>query len=175
MRDWRRQNRKCMISWHFWRTFWMFRIYTCQCTRWKIFLNFVFSVGIVDSFYPWLVITILLASPICWSSYLSVCDFDRGNLSLMLLPTSDLRISFIGDDGSMERLATLSREAQSTSLEIEEIYADKSGRSFLLRIADNMVCYYWCSEKSLLLGREMLGKVWLVIGHMSRLSICRCG
>lgn len=101
----------------------------------------------------------LLASPICWPDYLSVYDFDRGNLSLALLPTSDLRISFIGDDGSMERLATLSCEAQSTSLEIGEIYADKSGRSFLLRIADNMVHYYWCSEKSLLLGREMLRKV----------------
>lgn len=53
---------------------------------------------------------------------------DRGNLCLTRLPTSDLHISFDGDDGSVERLATLSLEAQCTSLVIEEISADKSGR-----------------------------------------------
>ncbi|XP_057788690.1 uncharacterized protein LOC131005675 isoform X2 [Salvia miltiorrhiza] len=83
----------------------------------------------------------------------------RGNLCLTLLPTSDLRVSFNGDDGSVERLATLSSEAHCTSLEIEEISADNSGRSFLLRIADNMVFYFWCSEKSQYLGNEMLRKM----------------
>ncbi|KAK6121898.1 hypothetical protein DH2020_044359 [Rehmannia glutinosa] len=39
-----------------------------------------------------------------------------GNLCLTLLPTSDLRISFNGDDGSVERLATLSTEAQCTDM-----------------------------------------------------------
>ncbi|KAK6145474.1 hypothetical protein DH2020_022294 [Rehmannia glutinosa] len=59
-----------------------------------------------------------------------------GNLCLTLLPTSDLRISFNGDDGSVERLATLSTEAQCTDVEIEEIPADKSGRSFLLKTSE---------------------------------------
>ncbi|KAH6802315.1 hypothetical protein C2S51_033761 [Perilla frutescens var. frutescens] len=83
----------------------------------------------------------------------------RGTLYLILLPTSDLRIAFNGDDGSMERLAILSSEAECTSIEIEEISADKSGRSFCLRIADDVVFYFWCSEKSQLLGAELLRKM----------------
>ncbi|XP_073124447.1 uncharacterized protein [Henckelia pumila] len=80
----------------------------------------------------------------------------RGNLCLSLLPTSDMRISFNGDDGSVERLATFSTEAQCTAIDIEEISADKSGRSFLIKISDAVVCYFWCSEKSKLLGNELL-------------------
>ncbi|GFP86306.1 hypothetical protein PHJA_000774400 [Phtheirospermum japonicum] len=83
----------------------------------------------------------------------------RGNLCLSLLPTSDLRISFNGDDGSVERLATLSTKVQCTDIEIEEIHADKSGRSFLLKTSDSAVSYFWCSEKSKLSGDELLGKM----------------
>ncbi|KAI3458596.1 hypothetical protein Pfo_015259 [Paulownia fortunei] len=83
----------------------------------------------------------------------------RGDLCLTLLPTSDLRISFNGDDGTMERLATLSFEAQCTAIQIEEISADKSGRSFLIKTTDSVVSYFWCSEKSKLLGNELLGKM----------------
>ncbi|XP_047980644.1 uncharacterized protein LOC125222194 isoform X2 [Salvia hispanica] len=82
----------------------------------------------------------------------------RGNLCLTLLPTSDLRISFNGDDGSEERLATLSTEAQCTDVEIEEIPADKSGRSFFVKTSDSGVSYFWCSEKSLFVGYELLRK-----------------
>ncbi|PIN15100.1 hypothetical protein CDL12_12263 [Handroanthus impetiginosus] len=83
----------------------------------------------------------------------------RGNLCLTLLPTSDLRISFNGDDGTVERLATISTEAQCANVEIEEISTDKSGRSFLVKTSDNMVFYFWCSEKSKLLGEELLRKM----------------
>ncbi|KAL7108788.1 hypothetical protein ACP275_06G135400 [Erythranthe tilingii] len=83
----------------------------------------------------------------------------RGDLCLTLLPTSDLRILFNGDDGYMERLATLSTEAKFTDIEIEEISEDKSGRSFLIKSSDNVVSYFWCSEKSKLLGDELLGKM----------------
>ncbi|XP_042028971.1 uncharacterized protein LOC121775936 [Salvia splendens] len=83
----------------------------------------------------------------------------RGNLCLTLLPTSDLRLSFNGDDGSEERLATLSTEAQCTDVEIEEIPADKSGRSFFVKNSDGVVSYFWCSEKSTLLGYEWLRKL----------------
>ncbi|XP_059628032.1 uncharacterized protein LOC132270839 [Cornus florida] len=83
----------------------------------------------------------------------------RGNLNLTLLPTSDLRISFIGDDGHTERLSTLTSDSRCSAVAIEEIVADKSGRSFLLKIPDGEVFYFWCSEKSKLLGIEFLSKM----------------
>ncbi|KAL0382095.1 UNVERIFIED_CONTAM: hypothetical protein Scaly_0496800 [Sesamum calycinum] len=83
----------------------------------------------------------------------------RGNLCLTLLPTSDLRISFNGDDGFVERLATFSTEVQSIDIEIEAISADKSGRSFLIKTSDTVVSYFWCSERSTLLGNELLRKM----------------
>ncbi|KAL0341311.1 UNVERIFIED_CONTAM: hypothetical protein Sradi_4647900 [Sesamum radiatum] len=83
----------------------------------------------------------------------------RGNLCLTLLPTSDLRISFNGDDGFVERLATFSTEVQSIDIEIEAISADKSGRSFLIKTSDTVVSYFWCSERSTLLGNELLRKI----------------
>lgn len=82
-------------------------------------------------------------------------------MCLTLLPTSVLRISFNGDDGSVERLTTLSPDAQCIDVEIEEISSDKSGRSFLIKKSDNVVSYFWCSEKSKLLGNELLSKVSL--------------
>lgn len=83
----------------------------------------------------------------------------RGSLCLTLLPTSDLRLLFNGDDGSIERLATLSSEELCTFIEIEEMSEDKSGRSFSIKISEDKASYYWCSEKSKLLGDELLGKV----------------
>ncbi|KAG6436575.1 hypothetical protein SASPL_101476 [Salvia splendens] len=83
----------------------------------------------------------------------------RGNLCLTLLPTSNHRVSFNGDDGSMEILATLSSGDHCTSLEMEEIFADNSRRSFLLRTVDDVVFYFWCSEKYQFLGNEMLKKM----------------
>ncbi|XP_042024806.1 uncharacterized protein LOC121771965 isoform X1 [Salvia splendens] len=83
----------------------------------------------------------------------------RGNLCLTLPPTSYLRISFNGDDGSIEILAKLTSGAHCTSLEMEEISADNSRRSFLLRTVDDVVFYFWCSEKSQFLGNEMLRKM----------------
>ncbi|TYI78282.1 hypothetical protein E1A91_D06G200300v1 [Gossypium mustelinum] len=83
----------------------------------------------------------------------------RGNLILTLLPTSDLRLSFVGDDGQTERLFTLSDKPQCAAVSIDEIPADNSGRSFLVKIPDGEVFYYWCSEKSKLLGIELLSKV----------------
>ncbi|XP_043720858.1 uncharacterized protein LOC122668328 isoform X2 [Telopea speciosissima] len=82
----------------------------------------------------------------------------RGNLYLTLLPTSDLRISFAGDDGFTEKVATLSSNSES-SVAIEEISADNSGRSFLIKLPDGKVSYFWYSEKSKLLGMELLEKM----------------
>ncbi|XP_022745903.1 uncharacterized protein LOC111296110 isoform X2 [Durio zibethinus] len=83
----------------------------------------------------------------------------RGNLSLTLLPASDLRLSFVGDDGQIERLFTFSGKPQCAAVSINEIPADNSGRSFLVKIPDGKVFYYWCSEKSELLGVELLSKL----------------
>ncbi|CAN8317425.1 unnamed protein product [Cochlearia groenlandica] len=83
----------------------------------------------------------------------------RGNLSLMVLPTSDLRLSFIGDNGHSEQLFTYTTKSQCSAVSVEEIVADNSGRSFAIRIADGNAFYYWCSEKSKLLGTELLSKM----------------
>ncbi|KAK7372463.1 hypothetical protein VNO80_05843 [Phaseolus coccineus] len=82
-----------------------------------------------------------------------------GNLTLVLLPSSDLRLSFIGDDGKTERLFTVTSKSQCSSLVVDEIPTDSSGRSFFISAADSRTFYFWCSEKSKLLGIELLGKM----------------
>ncbi|GAV56795.1 hypothetical protein CFOL_v3_00337 [Cephalotus follicularis] len=89
----------------------------------------------------------------------------RGNLSLTLLPTSHLRLSFIGDDGRTERLFTFSSNFHCSAVAITEIPADTSGRSFLVKIPNGRVFYFWCSEKSKLLGIELLSKMKDLIGR----------
>ncbi|CAN1257117.1 hypothetical protein LINPERPRIM_LOCUS9518 [Linum perenne] len=83
----------------------------------------------------------------------------RGNLSLSVLPTSDLRLTFIGDNGTSERLFTLSGKAHGSAVVVEEIPADSSGRSFQIKVAGGRVFNYWCCEKSKLLGIELISKM----------------
>ncbi|KAJ4720005.1 Flocculation protein [Melia azedarach] len=83
----------------------------------------------------------------------------RGNLSLTILPTSDLRLSFIGDDGHTERLLTLSSKSECSAVVIDDILADNSGRSFLVKSPDGRAAYFWCSERSKLLGIELISKM----------------
>ncbi|KAK9061039.1 hypothetical protein SSX86_018219 [Deinandra increscens subsp. villosa] len=84
----------------------------------------------------------------------------RGNLTLSLLPTSDLCLSFLGDDGRVERLSTLKNTSDCSSVMIEGISADNCGRSFMIRIPTFAEpFYFWCSEKSILLGNELLDKM----------------
>jgi hypothetical protein len=66
----------------------------------------------------------------------------RGHLSLTLLPSSDLRLSFVGDDGVLERLAVLSPDNENSSVVIEGISSDTSGRSFLLRLPGGKLLYF---------------------------------
>ncbi|XP_051122871.1 uncharacterized protein LOC127245835 [Andrographis paniculata] len=95
----------------------------------------------------------------------------RGNLCLTLLLTSDLRLSFNGDDSSTERLATFSTDTETTETEIEAIPADKSGRSFSIKVSDSdEVSYFWCSEKSMLLGSELLRKMKDLLARKPSLS-----
>ncbi|XXG66389.1 hypothetical protein AAC387_Pa05g3879 [Persea americana] len=83
----------------------------------------------------------------------------RGNLNLTLLPSSNLRISFIGDDCCTEKLSVLGSDSESSTVTIEDISADCSGRSFLMRFPGGRISYFWCSEKSRLLGAELLTKM----------------
>lgn len=83
----------------------------------------------------------------------------RGTLNLTVLPTSDLRLSFVGDDGHTERLFTSSTKSHGSSITVNEIAADNSGRSFLIKDSDDRTFYFWCSEKSKLLGIELLAKM----------------
>jgi hypothetical protein len=83
----------------------------------------------------------------------------RGNLNLTVLPTSDLRLSFNGDDGQSERLFTISSKSQCAAVAVDEIPADNSGRSFLIKVPGGRVFYFWFSEKSKLLGLELIAKV----------------
>ncbi|KAL2317155.1 hypothetical protein Fmac_031031 [Flemingia macrophylla] len=84
---------------------------------------------------------------------------DLGNLTLVLLPSSDLRLSFIGDDAKTERLFTFTSKSQCSAVVVDEIPTDSSGRSFLVRTPDSRTFYFWCSEKSKLLGIELLEKM----------------
>lgn len=46
---------------------------------------------------------------------------------------------------------------------IEGISADNCGRSFMIRVpTSDEPFYFWCSEKSKLLGNELLDKVGIV-------------
>ncbi|PKU68881.1 uncharacterized protein LOC110108420 [Dendrobium catenatum] len=83
----------------------------------------------------------------------------RGFLSLTLLPSSHMRISFTGDDGCIERLALVSNDLESPSVILENISADTSGRSFLLKFPDSQILYFWCSEKSKDDGLGLLAKM----------------
>ncbi|CAK9135726.1 unnamed protein product [Ilex paraguariensis] len=82
-----------------------------------------------------------------------------GNLNVILLPTSNLCISFVGDDGNAEGLATLSTDLQCSAVAIDALPADKSERSFLIKVPDGKIFYFWCSEQSKLLGIELLEKL----------------
>ncbi|KAH9324691.1 hypothetical protein KI387_004869, partial [Taxus chinensis] len=88
----------------------------------------------------------------------------RGHISLTLLPCSDLRLSFVGDNGGVERLAILSPGNENSNVVIEEISADISGRSFLLKLPGGKLAYFWQSEKSKLVGDELLSKMKDLLG-----------
>jgi len=87
----------------------------------------------------------------------------RGKLNLVLLPSSSMRLTFVCDDGYSEQLALLSDGFEFSEVVVEEISADNSGRSFLIRISESKVLYYWCAEKSKEHGMELLTKVCINI------------
>ncbi|CAO2825622.1 unnamed protein product [Amaranthus hypochondriacus] len=58
-----------------------------------------------------------------------------------------------------ERLATLSDTSEYSAVTVEEIPADLSGRSFLMKLPDGETIYFWCSENSMLVGCDLLLKL----------------
>ena len=92
-------------------------------------------------------------------------------MNLTILPTSDLRLSFVGDDGHTDRLFSLNSKSQCSAVEVNEIPADNSGRSFVIKIPDGQVFHFWCSETSKLLGIELISKVRI---YIISLLACAC-
>lgn len=105
----------------------------------------------------------------------------KGHLNLTVLPTSDLRLSFVGDDGHTDRLFTLNSKFQCSAVEVNEIPADNSGRSFVIKIPGGRVFHFWCSEMSKLLGTELIAKMKDLlkrkpsIGELTGISESRLG
>ncbi|KAJ3683937.1 hypothetical protein LUZ61_013101 [Rhynchospora tenuis] len=84
----------------------------------------------------------------------------RGRLNLNMAPSSWLQISFVGDDSGTEQLHSISCNCcEDDRVIIEQIAADASGRSFLVKLSESQVFYYWLSEKSLSHGLRLLDKM----------------
>ncbi|KAL6880429.1 hypothetical protein ACP4OV_011994 [Aristida adscensionis] len=94
----------------------------------------------------------------------------RGKLNLGLLPSSSMHLTFAGDDGFSEQIALLDNGFEFSEVVIEEISADNSGRSFLIRVSESKVFYYWCAEKSKEHGMELLSKMKNLLDRRPTLS-----
>ncbi|KAK1270235.1 hypothetical protein QJS04_geneDACA007585 [Acorus gramineus] len=95
---------------------------------------------------------------------------ERGHLNLTLLPYSDMRITFSGDDGCIERFFLVSNDIGSSAPVIEKISADTSGRSYLIKLPCGQVSYFWCSEKSKLRGSELYARMKEILRMRPSLS-----
>lgn len=82
----------------------------------------------------------------------------RGYLSLTMLPCSEIRLSFIGDNGDIERIAAVSFAATDTHVFLEMLDADPSGRSFVLKLPGGKH-YFWQSEKAMTAGDELVSEM----------------
>ncbi|XP_062189243.1 uncharacterized protein LOC133892463 isoform X2 [Phragmites australis] len=79
-------------------------------------------------------------------------------------------LTFAGDDGYSEQLALFNSAFEISEVVIEEISADNSGRSFVIRISGSKVFYYWCAEKSKEHGVELLTKMKTLLERRPTLS-----
>lgn len=83
----------------------------------------------------------------------------RGYLSLTMLPYSEMRLSFVGDNGSVERIASIRSGTEDPYVVLEMLLPDSSGKSFVLKLAGNKHAYYWQSEKSKSAGDRLLSEM----------------
>ena len=85
--------------------------------------------------------------------------FIRGYLNLAMLPCSEMQLLFTGDDGVIERIADIKSVDKSNNIALDILDPDPSGRSFVLKECDGGKHFFWQSERSKVLGDELLGDV----------------
>lgn len=78
----------------------------------------------------------------------------------MLLPCSEMRLSFADDVGTVERVAITIPGVESGGISIEELEEDASRRTFVLKDrGGNIINCFWQSEKLKSTGDELITKV----------------
>ncbi|XP_073387804.1 uncharacterized protein [Physcomitrium patens] len=83
----------------------------------------------------------------------------RGYLNLMLLPCSEMRLSFADDVGMVERVAITSPGMENGGILIQELKEDASKRTFLSKDRSGRYQYFWQSEKLNTTGDELISKI----------------
>lgn len=77
----------------------------------------------------------------------------------MLLPCSEMRLSFADDVGMVERVAITSPGMENGGILIQELKEDASKRTFLSKDRSGRYQYFWQSEKLNTTGDELISKV----------------
>jgi hypothetical protein len=87
----------------------------------------------------------------------------RGYLSLRMLLSSEMRLSFVTDAGITEWIPARSSELETSGVILEYLATDPSGRSFVLKSPGHKLSFFWQSESSKAVGDEMVCKVMIPI------------
>jgi hypothetical protein len=83
----------------------------------------------------------------------------RGYLSLRMLLSSEMRLSFVTDAGITEWIPARSSELETSGVILEYLATDPSGRSFVLKSPGHKLSFFWQSESSKAVGDEMVCKM----------------
>eukprot|EP00249_Psilotum_nudum_P023974 c29045_g1_i1 orf=372-3281(+) len=83
----------------------------------------------------------------------------RGYLSLIMLPSSEMRLSFIGDNGAVERVAVVRPGSDIPPVRLILLPPDTSGRTFVIKIHGGGQAFFWQSEKFKDVGTQLLSKL----------------
>ncbi|KAH7387092.1 hypothetical protein KP509_16G004600 [Ceratopteris richardii] len=82
----------------------------------------------------------------------------RGYLSLSMLPSSEMRLSFVGDDDEIERIAAVKSTEDESQVHLEILNSDPSGRSFVLKVRDGKH-FFWQSERCMSEGKRLVSEM----------------
>jgi hypothetical protein len=88
---------------------------------------------------------------------------NRGYLSLRMLLSSEMRLSFVTDAGITEWIPARSSELETSGVILEYLATDPSGRSFVLKSPGDKLSFFWQSESSKAVGDEKVCKVMIPI------------
>eukprot|EP00250_Pteridium_aquilinum_P013171 c21178_g1_i2 orf=375-2201(-) len=75
-----------------------------------------------------------------------------------MLPCSEMRLSFIGDNGEIERIAAVKSIVEDAHVAIEMLDADPAGRSFIVKLSGGKH-FFWQSERSMMVGDELVAEM----------------